>query len=126
MVAFVIVTHSEKLAEGIAETARMMAPNVSLLPAGGLPDGRPGTSRERVTAAIQSAAKEDGVIVLFDIGSARMTAELVLEELRLPRAVIADCPLCEGAITGAVLSESGAGWEEILSELSHVKEREKL
>jgi len=125
MVAFVIVSHSEKLAEGVAEIAQMMARDVTILPAGGLPDGETGTSLERITAAVKEAENEDGVILLADMGSAFMTAEMALEELSLPNAIIADCPLCEGAVTGAVLADAGCELAEILAELEKVGGQKK-
>jgi len=60
------------------------------------------------------------------MGSAVMTAEMVLEGLGNDSVRIADCPLVEGAILATVLSSAGADMTEILDELSHVAEQKKL
>lgn len=108
-VALVVVSHSEKLADGAAELAAQMAPDVSIVAAGGTPDGRIGTSLERVMAALEQAAGGDGVVVLTDLGSAVMTAESALEFAGEPEGVLlADAPLVEGLVAAAVAAQGGA------------------
>ncbi|KDN23117.1 dihydroxyacetone kinase phosphoryl donor subunit DhaM [Amycolatopsis rifamycinica] len=107
-VGIVLVSHSAKLAEGLAELAAQMAPDVTILPAGGLSDGSIGTDYDEVVAATQRADSGDGVVLLYDLGSAQMTAELAVESLAGPSAaVVADGPLVEGAIAAAVAAQAG-------------------
>ncbi|MEU4246368.1 dihydroxyacetone kinase phosphoryl donor subunit DhaM [Amycolatopsis sp. NPDC026612] len=107
-VGIVLVSHSAKLAEGLAELAAQMAPDVTILPAGGLSDGSIGTDYDEVVAATQRADSGDGVVLLYDLGSAQMTAELAVESLADPSAaVVADGPLVEGAIAAAVAAQAG-------------------
>ena len=82
MVGIVIVSHSQKLAEGVKELAEMMANDVHIEAAGGLDEGLLGTSFERVKVAIEDVCGTDGAVVLMDMGSAVMTAELAVEECR--------------------------------------------
>ena len=120
-VALVIVSHSEKIAEGVVELAAQMAPDVVLVAAGGAEDGpgpaRIGTSFERVQAGIEQASGGDGVVVLTDLGSAVMTAEMVLEFLE-PEAResvrLAQAALVEGAIAAAVHAQGGASLDEVV------------
>lgn len=108
-VGLVIVSHSAKLAAGVVELAAQMAPGVPLLGAGGLPDGGLGTDFAAVSDALAGADQGAGVVLLFDLGSARMTAELAVEALADPeRAVVADAPLVEGAVAAAVAAAGGA------------------
>jgi PTS hybrid protein len=107
-VGIVLVSHSAKLAEGLAELAAQMAPDVTIAAAGGLSDGSIGTDYDEVVAATQRADSGDGVVLLYDLGSAQMTAELAVESLADPSAaVVADGPLVEGAIAAAVAAQSG-------------------
>ncbi|MEU8634459.1 dihydroxyacetone kinase phosphoryl donor subunit DhaM [Amycolatopsis sp. NPDC048633] len=107
-VGIVLVSHSAKLAEGLAELAAQMAPDITILPAGGLSDGSIGTDYDEVVAATQRADSGDGVVLLYDLGSAQMTAELAVESLADPSAaVVADGPLVEGAVAAAVAAQSG-------------------
>jgi PTS hybrid protein len=117
-VAVVIVSHSSKIAEGVIELAAQMAPNVQMVAAGGTSDSpsRIGTSLEKVQSALEEADQGDGVVVLTDLGSAVMTAEMTLEflspearsRIRLPRAA-----LVEGAVAAAVQAESGSTVDEV-------------
>ncbi|MEV7092380.1 dihydroxyacetone kinase phosphoryl donor subunit DhaM [Amycolatopsis sp. NPDC051045] len=107
-VGIVLVSHSAKLAEGLAELAAQMAPDVTIRPAGGLSDGSIGTDYDEVVAATQRADSGDGVVLLYDLGSAQMTAELAVESLADPSAaIVADGPLVEGAIAAAVAAQAG-------------------
>ncbi|WP_328449597.1 dihydroxyacetone kinase phosphoryl donor subunit DhaM [Amycolatopsis sp. NBC_00438] len=107
-VGIVLVSHSGKLAEGLAELAAQMAPDVTILPAGGLPGGEIGTDYDEVVAATQRADSGAGVVLLYDLGSAQMTAELAVESLADPSAaLVADGPLVEGAIAAAVAAQAG-------------------
>ena len=126
MVGFVIVSHSAKLAEGVADLARMMAKTVPIAPAGGLEDGSFGTSFEKISNAVDEVYSDDGVIMLMDMGSAVMTAEMVIETMEGRKIAMADCPIVEGAVTGAVSAESGASLEEIMEDLEQVGAQKKL
>jgi PTS hybrid protein len=107
-VGIVLVSHSAKLAEGLAELAAQMAPDITIVAAGGLTDGSIGTDYDEVVAATQRADSGAGVVLLYDLGSAQMTAELAVESLADPSAaVVADGPLVEGAIAAAVAAQSG-------------------
>jgi PTS hybrid protein len=120
-IGLVIVSHSEKIAEGVVELAAQMAPDVLLVAAGGAGDGagpaRIGTSFERVQAALEQASAGDGVVILTDLGSAVMTAEMVLEFLE-PDARdsvrLAQAALVEGAVAAAVQAQGGASLDEVV------------
>ncbi|MGV0109375.1 MULTISPECIES: dihydroxyacetone kinase phosphoryl donor subunit DhaM [unclassified Arthrobacter] len=120
-VGLVIVSHSRKIAEGVVELAAQMAPDVVLVAAGGADDGegrsRIGTSFERVQEGIDKASGGDGVVILTDLGSAVMTAEMVLEFLE-PEARdgvrLAEAALVEGAVAAAVQAQGGSSLDEVL------------
>jgi len=108
-VALVVVSHSEKIADGAVELAAQMAPDVSIVAAGGTPEGGIGTSFDRVMAALEQAAGDDGVVVLTDLGSAVLTAESALEfSGDHARVLLADAPVVEGLVAAAVAAQGGA------------------
>ncbi|MGN5734164.1 MULTISPECIES: dihydroxyacetone kinase phosphoryl donor subunit DhaM [Arthrobacter] len=114
-VGLVIVSHSTQLAAGVVELAEQMAPDVVLIPAGGMDDGGIGTSLEKVMSALGQADTGAGAVVLTDLGSAVMTAEAALEFMGSPELVrLADAPLVEGAVAAAVAAQSGASLEVVL------------
>jgi phosphoenolpyruvate---glycerone phosphotransferase subunit DhaM len=117
-VAVVLVSHSGDIARGTARLAAQMAPDVLLLPAGGLPGAageheQIGTSVEVVMAAIEEGltardGEGSGVVVLTDLGSAVLTADLVLEMLDETEAVVVPpAPIVEGAVAAAVVAQQG-------------------
>ena len=70
MVGIVVVSHSQRLAEGVVELAQMMAPDAPVAAAGGLDDGTTGTSFEKIIYAIRDVYTEEGAAILVDLGSA--------------------------------------------------------
>ncbi len=108
LVGFVVVSHSRQLAEGVAEVAAQMAPDVAVVAAGGTAEGGIGTDFEAVDAALDRADNGAGVVVVYDLGSARMVAELALESRDESGFVLADAPLVEGTVAAAVAAQGGA------------------
>jgi phosphoenolpyruvate-protein phosphotransferase/dihydroxyacetone kinase phosphotransfer subunit len=113
MVGLVLVSHSAGIAAGAAELAAQMAgPGVRIGVAGGLdqPGDPLGTDATRVLAAIEAVWSEDGVLVLMDLGSAVLSAEMavdLLDEERRGRVLLTDAPLVEGAVAAAVAAAVG-------------------
>jgi phosphoenolpyruvate---glycerone phosphotransferase subunit DhaM len=105
-VGLVVVSHSARLAEGVVEVATEMAPDVLILPAGGTADGGIGTDFDAVASALATADGGAGVVVLYDLGSARMVADLAVESLADPStAVVVDAPLVEASVAAAVAAQ---------------------
>lgn len=125
MVGIVIVSHSQKLAEGVAELASMMADGVRIEAAGGLEDGGLGTSFARIKKAIALADGGDGAIVLADMGSAFLTAELAADAQEGGRVRLADAPLAEGAVLAAVTAAGGAPLDEVLRKAESARSWDK-
>ncbi|WP_253738310.1 dihydroxyacetone kinase phosphoryl donor subunit DhaM [Halohasta salina] len=101
MIGLVVVSHSHAAAEGICELAAQMGGDAPLEPAGGDGDGGIGTDADRIGEAIAAADQGEGVVVLVDLGSAVMNAELAIE-MTEANATIADAPILEGALNAAV------------------------
>ena len=100
MVGLVVVSHSAKAAEGIVEVAAEMGGDTAIEAAGG-DGGAIGTDVDRISDALAAADDGDGVVVLVDLGSAVMNAEVAIE-MHDGEAVIADAPVLEGAVNAAV------------------------
>ena len=128
MTGIVIVSHCQKLAEGIVELARAVAPGAALAAAGGLEDGSLGTSYDKIKKAADEVCGDEGALFLMDMGSSVMTAEMVLEELKGQGKSIemADCPLVEGAVVAAIGSGAGETMEQIKKSVEKAWEMRKL
>ena len=116
-----IVTHSATLAAGVAELARGMGGDVPIELAGGIDAPEPGlgTDAVRVAEAIERADQGDGVLVLMDLGSAVLSAEMALDMIsaeRRARVLLTEAPLAEGAVAAAVTAKLGASLEEVAAE----------
>ena len=128
MVGVVIVSHSAHIAEGVAELAREMGGSeVRLETAGGLeavegPDGPEhpiGTDAVLVMQAIERAWSDDGVLVLMDLGSAVLSAEMAVDLIgdeRRDRILLCGAPLVEGAVAAAVTAKLGMPLEAVAAE----------
>ena len=123
MVGLILVSHSGKLAAGVAELIVQMAPECPLAVAAGVddPEHPIGTDAVKILAAIEETILDDGLVVLVDLGSAILSAQTALELLAPERAAkvsIAPAPFVEGAIAAAVATVAGATREQVVEAAS--------
>ncbi len=122
MVGIVIVSHSAKLAAGVQELAQQMVQGaVPLALAAGIddPENPFGTDAMQVYQAIESVYSDEGVVVLMDLGSAVLSAEMALEFLpedKRDNVRLCEAPLVEGTIAAVVQAANGANLEQIITE----------
>lgn len=112
-VGIVLVSHSSKIAEGIQDIIQQVMPETPLGLAGGTDEGEIGTSIEKIQSAIDAADQGKGVLLFFDLGSAKMNAEMAIEFSERDDLLIAEAPLLEGAYIGAVESGMNKTLEEV-------------
>ncbi|TMD63120.1 MAG: HPr family phosphocarrier protein [Chloroflexi bacterium] len=116
-VGLVIVSHSAQLANGVAELAGQMTQGATpIAAAGGGVDDILGTSADKIQAAIQAVDGPDGVLVLLDLGSAILSAEMALELLNSEQehhVILSFAPLVEGAIAAAIEASLGRTLVEV-------------
>jgi phosphotransferase system HPr (HPr) family protein len=118
VIGIVVVSHSPALATAALELAREMVHGAGLaveIAAGAA--GGFGTDATEVTAALDRAASPDGVLVLMDLGSAVLSAELSLE-LSAPSYPVrlSSAPLVEGLVAAVVRAAGGADLEVVARE----------
>ncbi len=111
-VGIVVVSHSARLADGVKELAGQMAgAEVKIAATGGGPDDTLGTNAVQIEAAINRVYGDDGVLILVDLGSAVLSAEVAVESLppeRQEHVLISNAPLVEGAVVATVEASIGA------------------
>ena len=121
MVGLVVVCHSRALARAaVALAAEMLqgAP-VPIEIAAGLDETTFGTDAVAIMEAVTTADQGDGVVVLMDLGSAVLSAELALELLdddQRAGVLLCPAPLVEGLVAAAVAAASGATRAEVAAE----------
>ena len=116
MIGVVVVSHSSALAHAAVELALQMVqgerPAIAI--AAGAGEGLIGTDAMAVSAAIDEVASPDGVLVIMDLGSAVMSAEMALDfrssdtEVRLSSA-----PFVEGLLAAIVMAAGGASLDDV-------------
>lgn len=125
MIGIVAVSHSARLGEAALELALQMVPGggvrVQVAAGAGVDaDGTPilGTDAVAVASAIDELATDcDGVLVLMDLGSAVLSAELALE-LRASDVPVrlAPAPFVEGLLAAVVSAAAGASLDAVAAE----------
>ena len=122
LVGIVVVSHSSALARAaVALAAEMLHGRpVPIAVAAGLDEVTLGTDAVRIKEAIQEVDSPAGVVVLMDLGSAVLSAELALDLIDDPevreRVVLSAAPLIEGLVVAAVAAAGGAGRKEVAAE----------
>lgn len=124
MIGIVVVSHSRALAEaavGLASEMVAEGDRPVIAVAAGLDETTFGTDAAAVAEAIGVADSPDGVLVLLDLGSAVLSAEMALEfvdpELA-ERVKLSSAPLVEGLVAAVVTASTGAGLDAVLAEAS--------
>src|SRR6516162_8757031 len=132
-VGLVIVSHSAQLAAGVVELAAQMTQDKTpIAAAGGAIDDILGTSADKILAAIQSVDGPDGVLVLLDLGSAILSAEMALEMLsdeQRGRVRLSYAPLVEGAVAAALEASLGrtlAQVQQVAEKTANVEQLQML
>jgi dihydroxyacetone kinase DhaKLM complex PTS-EIIA-like component DhaM len=142
VIGLVLVSHSPGLAREVAALiAGLGFDGVRVAAAGGTDDGRMGTSADLVEAARREVDDGDGVVLLADLGSAVMTARLVVDDADdaadaadagdtasgVSGSVrLADAPLVEGAIAAAGAAAAGGDLAAVLAAAESARDYRKL
>ena len=121
MVGIVVVSHSRALARAAVALAEDMVHGrqVRIEVAAGLDETRFGTDAVQITEAILAADSGEGVVVLMDLGSAMLSAELALDLLDdavRERVALCPAPLVEGLVVAAVAAATGGSRDEVAAE----------
>lgn len=117
MLSLVLVSHSPQIAQGIKDLAEQTSQGrIKIYAAGGVDDQTIGTSVERIHNALKEAYSEEGVLVLCDLGSSIMSAQMAIEMLPVEQRShvrMSNAPLVEGAIIASVEASLGQNLEEV-------------
>ena len=122
MVGLVIVSHSKGLAVALEGLARqMVSSDVPIATSAGIGPDRSefGTDAVEISEAIESVYSEQGVLVMMDLGSAILSAQMALELLPPEyeeHIVFCAAPLVEGALAAVVQISLGADLETVCRE----------
>nr|WP_300338088.1 dihydroxyacetone kinase phosphoryl donor subunit DhaM [Actinomyces sp.] len=118
MSGIVVVSHSRQLAEAALDLVAGLVPGleVSVQLAAGTPDAGLGTDPTDVMAGIEAADDGEGVLVLADVGSGIMSAQMALELLApelAERVVVSPAPLVEGLLAAYAAVGTGCPFDQV-------------
>ncbi len=122
MVGLVLVSHSAELAAAVKALAEQQTQGRAAIAAvggTGVPSQPFGTDAMAILEAIQSVYDDDGVLVLMDLGSAIMSAEVAkefMEPEQAGRVHLCAAPFVEGAMAAAVQASIGASLQAVAAE----------
>jgi len=129
MIGIVLVSHSYLQAKGLQEMTIQVSRNlVKIAAAGGIDDETLGTNAERIYQAIQEVYSAEGVLILFDLGSALFSTQMAIEMLSPDQQAhikLSDAPLVEGAIAAAIEASLGHDLETVNAAAEAAKEMQK-
>jgi phosphocarrier protein FPr len=121
-VGLVVVSHSRVLARAaVALAAEMLHGRQARIEvAAGLDETTFGTDAVSIKEAIERVDGPAGVVVLMDLGSAVLSAELALDLIADPsirdRVTLSAAPIVEGLVVAAVAAAGGASRSEVAAE----------
>jgi phosphotransferase system HPr (HPr) family protein len=119
MIGIVVVSHSIALAQAAVALSLEMVPGSRppIAIAAGAGEGILGTDATRVADAIDEVSGPSGVLVLMDLGSAVMSAEMALEfRSSQCEVVLSRGPFVEGLLAAIVQASGGATLAECAAE----------
>lgn len=126
MIGIILVSHSQKLTDGLKELITQMSDNenVHIISAGGTGDGRLGTSAAKIMEAIESLENAKGILIFTDIGSSIMSSESaidMLDEELQAKTQLVNAPLVEGSFAAAIKASTECSLDDILTEIELTK-----
>ena len=120
MVSLLLLSHSPKIVEGAKDLALQMGGDANIIPVGGTKAGDLGADYDRIYGAMKDAAEQGEVVVLADLGSARLTGQVAQEALDSElqkRVFLCDAAIVEGALIAAIAIAAGQSANETLDQL---------
>jgi PTS hybrid protein len=117
MINILILSHSKDLAKGLYDLTSQMASDVKIDYWGGTEEGELGSDFEKINEKIINlSSNDDQLIIIFDLGSSMMNAQMALEMLDpevQDRLLLADLPMVEGCVDLAMQVQTGTSFEDI-------------
>lgn len=110
-----LVSHSEKIAEGLKDLLLEVAGDVTIATAGGTEDGDIGTSFDKISNVV-AEMEEEKILAFYDLGSAKMNIEMVTD-FSEKEITLYETSFIEGAYVAASLLQADVDLETINGQL---------
>ena len=110
-----LVSNSEKIAEGLKDLLLEVAGDVTIATAGGTEDGDIGTSFDKISNVV-AEMEEEKILAFYDLGSAKMNIEMVTD-FSEKEITLYETSFIEGAYVAASLLQADVDLETINGQL---------
>ena len=120
MTALVVVSHSPLIAEGILQLTSEIAKEAKVYAVGGTKTGVLGSDFDATLNILNKLTEDTEVVVLTDLGSSRMTAQMAIEALtpeKREKISLSDAALVEGSIAAAAIISAGFDIAGVMEQL---------
>ena len=120
MAALVVVSHSPLIAEGILQLTSEIAKEAKVYAVGGTKTGVLGSDFDATLNILNKLTEDTEVVVLTDLGSSRMTAQMAIEALtpeKREKISLSDAALVEGSIAAAAIISAGFDIAGVMEQL---------
>lgn len=126
-VSLVFVSHSGDIAKGLKQLFNEMQPEVTIGVSGGEEEGGLGTNAMDIKDAIEQVYSEKGTVILFDLGSALINAEMAVEMLEdASNTRIADAPILEGGLAAVIEAGFGSDVDKVVEAAEKARSSQKI
>lgn len=116
MLKIMLTSHSRKLVEGLKEILLQIAPDIEILISGGDKDGNIGSNFDEIFSIMNENAKDEGLIVFFDLGSSMLNCQMAIDMLdneKKKKVYLTGTPIVETSVQVAVDVSAGQSLAEI-------------
>lgn len=117
--AVLLVSHSEKIANGLKDLLSEVAADVTIKIAGGTEDGDIGTSFDKISEVINEI-EEEKILAFYDLGSAKMNIEMV-SDFSEKDIILNEVSFVEGAYVAASLLQTDVDISVVNEQLESLK-----
>lgn len=129
MFVFILVSHSNKLANGLKDILEQINMNNSQIIAIGGIDDRLGTDPLRIKRTIEKYKDADNIFIIGDIGSSIMGTQMAIDMLEddlRDKVIMLDAPIVEGAVSALVTSSVTNDINKIINSANESKSINKF
>ncbi len=110
-----LISHVDEIASGLAKLIDQVAGDVTIKTAAGTEDGDIGTSFDKINATLEEF-EEEKILAFYDLGSAKMNLEMVLETTD-KEVKLYETAFVEGAYVAASLLQADSELKAIEEQL---------
>lgn len=130
MIGIILVSHSEKITDGLKDMLiEMVGDKSPIISSGGMDDSSIGTDPTKILDNINSLQNCEHILLFNEIGSSVLSSEMAIDlvddDSLKDKCILMNAPLVEGAFVAAVQSMITSDLNTIVNEVNKLSTRFK-